>query len=467
MPTFKFARINQKNDKVHDEQLKISLFLIVFITVVCVARFIFFYIRLQHQPDLPINPDTSEYLVAVPRLLDHGSFSNPDGSAYSLRPPGYSLVIAGVFGLFGRGNFLAVVLLQNVAFLICALIVAKWALRFGNAAASNIATMFYVTDVITFYYTNAILTESFFVLLLCLSVALLAQGYRSQSGALWLFAAVGFLIACATYLRIAGMFLIYPLAVLIAAIEYARWKSWPAAWTTFFIVLAPSILLVGGWSLRNYWEIGRFVFETHEPDLFIHRSLGLIAAMENVDKATAYTFLTRYLGPGPYSAAVHLGFYFDHLSLFVREVATDLAITLFAPGQWHIPFYVPDFPLDRRPLTPFVRDADTIGLWNELSERGIKANLILFYLLLHTTLLYVGVIWGAISIARYWRSIHMDCRYFTLFTGLFFAYFLGQLVFWEGATRFRIPIFPFLVVLCGYGYSTMLLQLSKRRRERP
>lgn len=369
-----------------------------------------------------------------------------------------------MFEFFGRDNLLPIVIVQNVGFFVCVVIVASLARMLGGLPAMMAAALFYLTDFITFYYTNAVLSESLFGLMLCLAVFMIVRAFRGDSISLWSLFWAGLAIVGATYIRIASIYLIQVTAILITAFAYERERQWRLALRAAAVFVAPWIVIGGLWYVRNYVLAGQFVFTTEQLQLFFHRSLNMVAALENVSKTEATPLLAKYLGPQPHSVGTHLVFYWDHLALFVRQVVTDLALTVAGPGQWHVPPYFPEFPLDRKALFPFIDVGNFAGLWRELAGRGFWANFILATLIVHIAALCLGVVAGIAAAMQAWGHHPEMSRLLLATILLLFAYFLGQLVFWEGATRFRFPILPFMAVLAGYGYAVGWAWLCRARR---
>jgi hypothetical protein len=124
------------------------------VALICAVRFALFYLRYRYVPDLPLSDDTLEYLEPAVSFLEHGRFVNADGSPWLWRPPGYPLVIAALFELFGANNLVSVIALQNIGFFVCACVVATLAHRLAGSFAAIVATILYLTDFSTFYYTN-------------------------------------------------------------------------------------------------------------------------------------------------------------------------------------------------------------------------------------------------------------------------------------------------------------------------
>jgi len=421
------------------------------VALICVLRFCLFYLRFQDLPGLPLSDDTAEYLDPAASLLNLGRFVNPDGSPWVWRPPGYPLVIAGLFELFGKDNFLAIVAFQNIAFFVCVIVTAYLARLLAGRPAMIIAATLYLADFSTFFYTNTILSESLFGLMLCLGVLFVVRAFQAVSISHWELFLAGLAITGATYIRIASIYLIPVVALLLAAFAYGRRRDWQSSALLIAAFAAPWIVIGGAWYVRNYLVADQFFFTSEQHHLFYQRCLHLIAALENVSKVEAHHLVDKYLGPSRTSAA-YLLFILDHFSLFIRQSVGDVIVTLVSPGQWNLQFYVPEFAENRTPLTPLFRDGDLVGVWRELTARSGGQTIVLIGLFVHTAMLYLGVALSVPALFIGWRRANETQRVLIATMILLLCYFLGQLVFWEGSVRFRFPITPYLAVLSGYGY---------------
>jgi hypothetical protein len=291
--------------------------------------------------------------------------------------------------------------------------------------------------------------------MLCLGTFFLVRAYGGPEVSRTDLALAGLAITAAAYMRIPAIYLIPTLSVVIAIFARLRSRSWPSIAGLVVAFAAPWIVIGGAWYLRNLMVTDHF--------FFLQRCLHLIAALENVSKADAYRYLVKYLGEAP-TARTYLLFILDNFSLFARQSVHDIAITLLSPGQWNLQFYVPDFAAERSALTPYVLAGDLGGLWRELADRGAGQVLILSALFAHTAILYLGVVLAVWRGVRSWRLTDEQQKILLSVMALLIAYFLGQLVFWEGSVRFRFPITPFLTVLAGYGYA---VQARSARAARP
>jgi 4-amino-4-deoxy-L-arabinose transferase-like glycosyltransferase len=223
----------------------------VVVLLICALRFLVFYMRFAKDPALPIDPDSMDYIEPALSLLETGSYGDANGQPTVRRPPGYAAILAMLFGTFGVGKFLAVVLFQNLVFYASSILVAIISLRIGGFLAMVIATALFLSHFTTFYYTNEILNETVFTFLLLGAVLCLTTGSQADNNLLgWIFCA-GVILTAATFVRPVSLYLFYPLAMLLSAIFYRRFRNWRDASKAAMVFLLPWVVLGGLWYARN------------------------------------------------------------------------------------------------------------------------------------------------------------------------------------------------------------------------
>ena len=204
-------------------------------------------------PDpLPRNPfDAAFYYSAGLGLAQGEGYRDLDGQATNYFPPGYPLVLAGSYLLFG--DDLLVGKLVN-AFFGAATVVVVYALasrvanrRVGLVAAGVMAL--YPSQIV---FSTVLMTESFFVFLVALSLLLIVLWMVDSQPSNWQLLALGALLGFMTLIRAEAMLLVVALPVL--------WKvltpSWRVLgrWMALLLLGVLPVLLF--WSMRNYVELG-------------------------------------------------------------------------------------------------------------------------------------------------------------------------------------------------------------------
>jgi Dolichyl-phosphate-mannose-protein mannosyltransferase len=185
---------------------KHSLFFVATILAALALRLIFFVY-------FPVITDDSRiYAELATNWLQHGVYGQsqaaqqvPQVVPTDTRLPGYPAFLAGIFLLFGPGNFRAVMLAQILLDLATCLIVADLARRMVSERAAQIAFVLAALCPFLANYAAAVLTETLEVFFTALALdgatAALGRMREGEMGARGLWAAVGLAIAACILLR--------------------------------------------------------------------------------------------------------------------------------------------------------------------------------------------------------------------------------------------------------------------------
>jgi 4-amino-4-deoxy-L-arabinose transferase-like glycosyltransferase len=248
------------------------LFLGTTIAAVALRLFFFFYFP-------AITDDSHIYANFATNWMQHGVYGQTQGGQpekqivpADTRLPGYPAFLAGIFWLFGVGNFSAVMLVQILIDLATCLIVADLARRMVSERAARIAFILAALCPFLANYAAAVLTETleiFFTALAfdCATAALnRLHAAGMESGALdricrMLWAATGAAIAACILLRPDGGILLAATAFYLA---FLAWRHRADRKTRADILVAGIIVVVialaplAPWTIRNFRTLHRF-----------------------------------------------------------------------------------------------------------------------------------------------------------------------------------------------------------------
>jgi 4-amino-4-deoxy-L-arabinose transferase-like glycosyltransferase len=183
--------------------------------------------------------DANYYLLVADTLLEHGRHAVDEfGKEAAWRGPGYSFLVAGVFGL--GGGPAAIFALQSL-FTIASGIVAFLALKAVDRSLAFLAGLLVVASPFHIMLEVRVLAEILYGALLFLGWLLL---FRARSA--WHAAAAGALIGLAILTR--EIFVLLPLALIPAAL--LRRDRWPALRHSAVAILV-AYLVVLPWPIRN------------------------------------------------------------------------------------------------------------------------------------------------------------------------------------------------------------------------
>ncbi len=243
-------------------------------TLAALALRLFFFF---HFP--AVTDDSHIYANFATNWMQHGVYGQTQGGhpekpivPTDTRLPGYPAFLAGIFWLFGAGNFKAVMLTQILVDLATCLIVADLARRAVSERAARIAFVLAALCPFLANYAAAVLTETleiFFTALAldCAAAALnrmhaadIEPGVLDQTGRkLW--AATGAAIAACILLRPDGGILLAAVALYLAVLawrhRYGREKLADILVAGIIIVVIALAPLVP-WTIRNFRTLHHF-----------------------------------------------------------------------------------------------------------------------------------------------------------------------------------------------------------------
>lgn len=133
-----------------------------------------------------VAPDTSYYAELAGGIADHGNFTS---QLFLVRPPGYPLMLAGIFLLFGDNSATAILITQHAMVALTAVLIAAiaWELTRSRLAAA-LAGLMSAASLQLIAYANIVMTEAPFGFITALSVYFLIC-YFQRGHWRWLIAA--------------------------------------------------------------------------------------------------------------------------------------------------------------------------------------------------------------------------------------------------------------------------------------
>lgn len=215
-----------------------------------------------------------EYLTIGHRLLEYGTFASPivsgerEAEPSYLMPPGYSLLVAGAFALFGAENFASIAALQllnAIAATVTVWLVFRAAEALAGRRAAWIAAMVATLNLLLFGFTALIWDTYLFTLgaaaAVWFAIALGAQKRHSSSGgqppSVWLFLGFGSYLGFLALLNPAFT-PAYPLLVLWPCCRTGVGPCRAIAMVTLAVVGWAAAITP--WTIRNYRQFGESVY---------------------------------------------------------------------------------------------------------------------------------------------------------------------------------------------------------------
>jgi len=230
-----------------------------------------------------ITDDSHIYANLATNWMQHGVYGQTQGGQpekqlvpTDARLPGYPAFLAGIFWLFGIGNFKAVMLAQILVDLATCLIVADLAQRTVSERAARIAFVLAALCPFLANYAAAVLTETLEIFFTALALDCAAAALnrmpeasvenQADTGALnrtyrkfW--AAAGAGIAACILLRPDGGILLAAVAVYLASLAWrhpARRKQMADILVAGMIVSVIALAPLAPWTIRNFRTLHHF-----------------------------------------------------------------------------------------------------------------------------------------------------------------------------------------------------------------
>ena len=232
--------------------------------------------------------DTSSYLEPTQEFLSNGTFS-VNGRAELERTPGYSLVLA--LGVAIHQVELATIALQIILSLLCVWLVFQISLQLlDSRRRATAAAWLYAIEPLSILYASMLLTETWYVTLLLVSIHFLIRHVQLQNKENRVVTAPLLLsagaLAASTYVRPISYFL--PLFVLLGwaaaiLIGYLRGRI-PAprrllASPVVFTLV--SMTLIGVWQIRNRVQADYSGFSAvQDVNLYFYLGAATLASVE-------------------------------------------------------------------------------------------------------------------------------------------------------------------------------------------
>ncbi|MEX1254935.1 MAG: glycosyltransferase family 39 protein [Dehalococcoidia bacterium] len=359
-------------------------------------------------PDpLPRYPyDPAFYYNAALGLADGEGYRDVDDQQTNLLPPGYPLVLAGSYLLFG--DDLLVGKLMN-AFFGAATVVLVYALatRVADRRVGLVAAGIMALFPGQIFFTTVLMTETFFVALTVLFLLLVLISTVERQPANWELLALGELVGFMALVRAEAMLLVLALAVLWMVLT-ASWRDLGRYMAVFLIGVLPLLLV---WSVRNYTELG---------DVEVRSGGGTALAMglsPNFDEQLAGTFVGG-TAPPLSDTFRHYGTHPQDIALVPLQKLSYLfggENDVFTWIQWHVP----------RPLSP-----GAAARWSDLVNGYYYA---------------VGVL-AALGIAA-WLAAPNRARMTVLWL---LAAWSGFYLIFVPQERYHFPVIPLLSVAAAF-----------------
>jgi 4-amino-4-deoxy-L-arabinose transferase-like glycosyltransferase len=210
--------------------------------------------------------DTRGYHEPALSLVQSGRFDtflDAPGQPMTYRTPGYPAFLAAVYAVFGE-NQPAAILFQVLLSLVTIYLTWRLAWRLWGDQVALSAAALLALDPLSLTYSLKIMTENNFTLFVMVAILAgvnLVTNQRRRAG--WALL-LGLTLALATLTRPLSYYL--PIPVILGVMIWGWKRRWGARSmaVTALLILLPNLLLIGGWTWRNFRLTGAPVYTSIE-----------------------------------------------------------------------------------------------------------------------------------------------------------------------------------------------------------
>lgn len=381
---------------------------------------------------------------------------DPNFHTATVRPPGYPILVAVIYALFGARPWV-VLMFHILLSTLCTVLIFAITKRFFGGKSAIVAGALFAFHPIAAFTAVTMYTETLFIFLVCLLIYLMMRAYhRAQgdsllfTGLLWLL--VGIVAGYSTVVRVSMLYL----APLLIAV-------WVVAQPVTFRLRAVSLLvaLIGftlplipwSWSMYNYHRFGTARLSASGEYNLLVLTIGQAFAKGGLEEygrirqefiPIAWEWMRRD-GLNPQTQPLHRAKYYREVAIEKALENPYVVLQGFLRGAvkfWIVP--------SRASGEDFVGSAKG---FTRMLFMGIFAYAIVIQVLLLLSAVHgLRMLWQT----RNWlwvTTFLLTAGYFTLSSGA------------AGSSRFFLQVLPFLLPVSGYGIANLLQRKSLSPQE--
>jgi hypothetical protein len=215
------------------------------------ALCLFFYLK----SGVRIEPDTSSYIEPAKEFLQTGRMTM-NGKPILVRTPGYIFILSVIYRISNYSNE-CVVFIQCLMVLLNSFMLYSIGHRLTDRKAVGIlGVLFYVLDFTVYSHATMIMTDVAFSFFLLLSIFLLVS-YLKKKYLRYLVLSV-VVLQCAMLIRPQIVYF----NLILCGVLVAAWLIRKINWKVLLIYLCTFLTIYCGWSARNEYYYGEFIFSS-------------------------------------------------------------------------------------------------------------------------------------------------------------------------------------------------------------
>jgi 4-amino-4-deoxy-L-arabinose transferase-like glycosyltransferase len=412
-----------------------------------------------------LEPDSVGYDRIAVNLWQHGIFSQDQQAPFSadtVRTPVYPAFLATVYALVGHypaAALAAQIVIASLASGLTYLIARELGLSTRRATIAGLAV---ALEPVSALMANVVLTDTFFATWLLTGLWALVRWNRTRSWKWLIVAAIGMGIAALT--RPVGQYL--PVALLVPIVVMTRRCSpripWRRVVTICLVFVMLSTGIMAGWSYRNYQERGIFTISTigttnllywRAADVYARaEGITLWQARERLESEVSDEVADQELGFAEKVALEQsraVAILRAHPTLVLKQMMAGVARLMFGPGQTPACLMLCASPDD-----PACAE---VNLGAMMRSMTLAPQLAVVWSVLLLGAVYLSATVGILSLLRQreWPILALLL--------MVAVYFIGVSAGADAYSRMRIPFFPLLAILCGFGLQRLaVLRMAER-----
>ncbi|NIM94820.1 MAG: hypothetical protein GTO18_14060 [Anaerolineales bacterium] len=388
--------------------------------------------------------DSKQYVQLAETMLDTGRYQDLTGEDLDLfRSPGYPVFLAVILSIT-RGSLAAVIVVQVILNLLCAVFLYLIGKSIGSERVGLVASVVFLLSPNALFWSASILTETVFAFGLILAFLWMIKATDGEFP-LWV---VGILMGALTLIRPIGLYLFILWALWLLFVKSKRIDFRNRMKSTVIFLLG-ALLVVVPWFIRNTVQHDQFTLSS-VSDVTIgsyHLALTLVEA-EGLQWDEAKVQVAR-MGGGLGAAAEVIR---SHPVPFMKVQVNGLARTMLGTEAetWLFLISIGGYPDLSMIVGSLLRGE--LGL-NEalelLSSREAQVSVLLVaWGFVYSLALFGMVIVGFIRGIRKSDPKIRAVLVLALITVLYLLIIPGA----AGQARFRVPIEPFLALFAGMAF---------------
>ena len=448
-------------------RFEILLFLFCFVLHLIVG--IFFFLKYGSSILYRFNEDATEYL-SMAESVALGEGFRSFGVVSAIRTPFYPLFLSLIY-LF-RLPLFAIVFFQNILFSFAVVFVYRIGREFFSDLTGKIASVLLVLEPNMFFVVNFGTTETVFIFLIVLFTYVFAKWYTSDKFDKKYLILSSVFLALATLTRPVALYLVAVIGFLMIIKWFFRRDKFVVYLKSFIIFVILFLLILSPWLLRQYLVFGKAKLSSIDTWMLYTRITPIAFADKiGVDYFTASEILMSQLPDkipnfdtitaehsfeyGAFMTSEAKQLLSEHWPAVARFYSMSLSCGLFSTGY---DYMLEDLGLERKGGR--ISFTETLLKGDVRKFLGAFFKLDIFQLALINGALdwLIIYIFGLIAVIY---SLKTKEKFLAMILILILAaYFVFFALGPQCHARYRLPAFPFLLLLGSFGFS--IIYYNKR-----